>query len=76
MHTLENLLQALDPLSASLQCNEGQVDHGKRTLPFFYRNVVYCLRYLVRQIAYRDVPCIHILVTVYTSGVQHFLCLV
>jgi len=39
MHTLENLLLALDPHSAYLQWNEGQVDDGKRTLPFFYRNV-------------------------------------
>jgi len=29
MHTLENLLQALDPHSAYLQWNEEQVDHGK-----------------------------------------------
>jgi hypothetical protein len=54
MHTLENLLQALDPHSAYLQWNEGQDDDGKRTLPFFYRNVLDCVRYLLRQIAYRD----------------------
>jgi len=29
MHTLDNLLQALDPHSAYLQWNEGQVDDGK-----------------------------------------------
>jgi len=55
LHTLDNLLQALDPHSAYLQWNEGQVDDGKRTLPFFYRNVLDCVRYLLRQIAYRDV---------------------
>jgi len=54
MHTLENLLQALDPLSAYLQWNEGQVDDGKRTLPFFYRNLLDCVRYHLCQIAYRD----------------------
>jgi len=54
MHTLKNLLQALDPHSAYLQWNEGQVDDGKRTLPFFYRNVLDCVRYRLRQIAYRD----------------------
>ena len=54
MHTLENLLLALDPHSAYLQWNEGYVDDGKRTLPFFYRNVLDCVRYLLRQIAYRD----------------------
>jgi len=54
MHTLENLLQALDPHSAYLQWNEGQVDDGKQTLPFFYCKVLDCVRYLLRQIAYRD----------------------
>jgi len=54
MHTLENLLQGLDPHSAYLQWNEGQVDDGKRTLPFCYRNVLDCVRYVLRQIAYRD----------------------
>jgi len=54
MHTLENLLQALDTHSAYLQWNEGQVDDGKRTLPFFYRNVLDCVRYLLRQITYKD----------------------
>jgi len=54
MHTLENLLQALDPHSAYLQWNKGQVDDGKRTLPFFYRNILDCVRYLLRQITYRD----------------------
>jgi len=29
MHRLESLFQALDPHSAYLQWNEGQVDHGK-----------------------------------------------
>jgi len=54
MHTLENLLQALDPHSAYLQWNKGQVDDCKRTLAFLYRNVLDCVSYLVRQIAYRD----------------------
>ena len=54
MHTLENLLQAFDPHSAYLQWNEGQVDDGKRTLQFFYRNVLDCVRHLLRQIAHRD----------------------
>ena len=54
MHTLENLLQALDPHTAYLQWNEGQVNNGKPTLPFFYRNILDCVRYLLRHIAYRD----------------------
>jgi len=55
MQTLENLLQHLDPYSPYLQSLEGHVENGQRTLPFFYRNVLDCVRYLLRQIAYCDV---------------------
>jgi len=54
MHTLENHLRLLDPHSSYLQWLEGQVEDSKRTLPFFYRNVLDCVRYLLRQIAYQD----------------------
>jgi len=54
MHTLENLLRHLDPYSPYLQWLEGHVEDGQRTLPFFYRNVLDCVRYLLPQIAYRD----------------------
>lgn len=54
MHTLENHLRFLDPYSPYLQWFEGQVEGGVRTLPFFYRNVLDCVRYLLRQIAYRE----------------------
>ena len=54
MHTLENHLRILDPYSVYLQWFEGQVEDGSRTLPFFYRNVLDCVWYLLRQIAYRD----------------------
>ena len=54
IHTLENHLQILDPYSAYLQWLEGQVEDGSRTVPFFYRNVLDCVRYLLRQIAYHD----------------------
>jgi len=54
MHTLENHLRFLDPYSQYLQWFEGQVEDGQRTLPFFYCDVLGCVRYLLRQIAYRD----------------------
>jgi len=54
MHTLENHLWLLDPYSQYLQWFEGQGEDGQRTLPLFYRNVLGCVRYLLRQIAYRD----------------------
>ena len=54
MHTLENHLPSLDPHSSYRQGFEGQVKDSKRTMPFFYRNVLDCVRYLLRQIAYQD----------------------
>jgi len=45
MHTLENHLRLLDPYSQYLQWFEGQVEDGQRTLPFFYREVLGCVRY-------------------------------
>jgi len=61
MYTLENLLRHLDPYSPYLQWLEGHVEDGQRTLPFFYRNGLDCVRYLLRQIADHDdlvyAPC-------------------
>jgi len=54
MHTLEKHLRLLDPYSQHLQWFEGQGQDGQRTLKSFYRNVLGCVRYLFRQIAYRD----------------------
>jgi len=54
MHTLEKHLRLLDPYSQYLQWFEGQVEDGQSTLPCFYHNVLGCVRYLLRQIAYRD----------------------
>jgi len=54
MHMVENQLRLLDPDSQYLQSFEGQVEDGQRTLPFFYRDVLGCVRYLLRQIVYRD----------------------
>ena len=54
MHTLENHLRSLVTHSSYLQWFEGQVEDSKRTLPFFYRNVLDCVRYLLHQITYQD----------------------
>jgi len=54
MHRLENDLRSLNPHSSYLQGVEGQGEESKRTLPFFYRKVLDCVRYLLRQIAYQD----------------------
>ena len=54
MYTLEKHLRELDPYGQYLQWFEGQVEDSPRILPFFYRNFLDCVRYLLRQIAYRD----------------------
>jgi hypothetical protein len=54
MYTLEARLRQLDPYGPYLQWFEGQVDDGTRRLPFFYRNVLDCVRYLLRQITYTE----------------------
>ena len=51
MHTREKHLRLLDPYSQYLQWFEGQVEDGQRTLPFFNRNLLGCVKYLLRQIA-------------------------
>ena len=52
-HTLENHLRHLDPYGLYLQLFEGHVEGGQRILPFFYWNVLDCMRHLLRQIAYQ-----------------------
>ena len=54
IHTLGKHLLEFDSYSRYLQLFEGQVEDGKRTLSFFYRNVLECVRYLLRQIANQD----------------------
>jgi len=54
MYTLAKHLQELDLWGRYLQLFEGQVENGERTLSFFYRNVLSCVRYLLRKIALRD----------------------
>ena len=54
IHTLKNHLWRLDLYGQYLQWFEGKVKDNQRTLPFFYRNILDCVRYLLHQIAYRD----------------------
>ena len=56
MYTLENLLRSMDPYGPYLQWFKGQVvsEDGKSTLPFFYRDILDYVRYLLRQITYQD----------------------
>jgi len=51
---LENHLRLLNPYSQYLQWFDGQVEVGQRTFPFFYHDMLECVRYLLRQIACQD----------------------
>ena len=53
-HTLENLLNTLDPHGSFLQWHEGTREDRQHSTCFFYRNIVDCVRYLIGQIAYKD----------------------
>ena len=52
MYTLGNLLRSLNPYGPYLQWFHGQVvsEDGKSTLSFFYRDILDCVRYLLREI--------------------------
>jgi len=54
MNTLENHLRRLDPYAQYQQWFEGKVEDNQRILPFFSRNILDCVRYLLRHIANRD----------------------
>jgi len=54
MHTLKKHLREMDLYSRYLQWFDEQVEDGNRTLSFFYRNILDCVRYLLHQIAYPD----------------------
>ena len=69
MHTLENHLRHFDPYAPYLQWFEGHVEDGQRTLPFFHRDILDCVRYLLRHIAYRD-DLVYVLCREYNRGGQ------
>ena len=47
MYTLEKGLRSLDPYASNLPWFEREVEDDKRTFPFFYRNILDCVRYLL-----------------------------
>jgi hypothetical protein len=51
--TLRKCLEVLDPFGGYLAWTEAGLDDGKHATVFYYRNVIDCVRYLIRQVAYR-----------------------
>jgi len=33
---------------------EASIDHGRHATTFYYRNIIDCARYVIRQVAYRS----------------------
>ena len=51
-NTLQQHRNVLDPLGEYLTWTEATIGDGRHTTTFYYRNSLYCVRYLVRQVAY------------------------
>jgi len=52
-YTLEKQLETLDPFREYLSWTEATLENGTHLTTFYYRNIVSCIRYLIRQVAYR-----------------------
>ena len=47
-------LDELDPFGDYLMWTEAAIDNSQHATTFYYRNVIDCVRYLIRQVAYRS----------------------
>ena len=52
--TLQQHLDVLDLFGEYLMWTEAAIGDGRHTTTFYYRNALDCIRYLVRQVAYRS----------------------
>jgi len=59
-YTLRQHLDILDPFREYMVWAEASIDDGRHATTFYYRNIIDCVRYLIRQVAYSsdmvDVP--------------------
>jgi len=53
-YTMRQHLDVLDPFGECLVCTEAVIDHGRHAATFYYRNIIDCVRYLIRQVPYRS----------------------
>ena len=51
-YTLRQYLDVLDPFRGYLVSAEASIDDGRHATTFYYRNIIDCVRYLIRQVAY------------------------
>jgi len=55
-YTLRQHVDILDPFREYLVWAEASIDDGQRATTFYYRNIIDCVRYLIRQVAYSSDP--------------------
>ena len=53
-NTLQQHLNVLDSFGEYLTWTEATIGDSRPTTTFYYRNALDCVRYLVRQVAYRS----------------------
>jgi len=51
-YTLRQHLDILDPFRPYLVSPEASIDGGRHGTTFYYRNIIDCVRYLIRQVVY------------------------
>ena len=53
-YSLEKQLETLEPFREYLSWTEATLESGEQSTTFYYRNIVSCVRYLIRQVAYKE----------------------
>jgi len=53
-YTMQQHLDVLDPFGESLVWTEAVIDDGRHAATFYCHNIIDCVRYLIRQVAYRS----------------------
>ena len=51
-YSLRQHLDILDPFREYLVWAEASIDDGRHATTFYYRNIIDCVRFLIRQVAY------------------------
>ena len=53
-YSLEKQLETLDPFREYLSWTEATLESGEQSTTFYYRNIVSCIHYLIRLVAYKE----------------------
>ena len=53
-YSLEKQLATLDPFREYLSWTEATLESGEQSTTFYYRNIVFCVHYLIRLVAYKE----------------------